>query len=282
MSYNKFLILLGFLVCFYLTGCGKHKRPRVQTRPHTVVTNSSVSAEGVEKSVISGRLEIPKLLNPQDEQLLDYIGYSVSYNRKTRLPNWVAWELTREEALGTVPRKNDFRRDPRVRGAQADICDYKKSGWDRGHMAPAGDMKWSKQAMSESFYFTNMCPQNPNLNGGDWKDLEEKCRTLATKVFDNIYIVCGPIVGNAKCGTIGPNKVVIPDAFYKVLLTDIAGEYQTIGFVFKNQPGNKNLGDYAYTVDEIELITGCDFFEALPDSIESLIESDYNLIFWGL
>ncbi len=282
MSYNKFLISLGFLVCFYLTECGKHKRPRVQTRPHTAVTTSFESAEVVEESTIDRRLEIPQLLNPQDEQLLDYTGYSVSYNRKTRLPNWVAWELTRKEALGTVPRKNDFRRDPRVCGAQADICDYKKSGWDRGHMAPAGDMKWSEQAMSESFYFTNICPQNPNLNGGDWKDLEEKCRTLVTKVFDNIYIVCGPIVDNAKCSTIGPNNVVIPDAFYKVLLTDIAGEYQAIGFIFQNRSGSAHLENYACSVDDVEMITGCDFFEALPDSIENLIESYYNPMYWGL
>ena len=112
-------------------------------------------------------------------------------------------------------RTDKFLPDPDVRGAKAYSNDYTKSGYDRGHMAPAADMKWSKQAMAESFYMSNICPQNPNLNRGDWNDLEEKSRQWAKK-YGAVYIACGPVYDHGKPKRIGNNKVAVPDAFYKV------------------------------------------------------------------
>jgi endonuclease G len=148
-------------------------------------------------------------------------------------------------------------------------------------MAPAGDMKWSEQAMNESFYLSNICPQNHNLNGGDWKALEEHLRTMATQ-YEKVYIACGPIV-SAKPKTIGTsNQIAVPDAFFKAILRKNGESWSAIGFMMPNVAGHKPLNKYAMSIDEIEIITDIDFFVALPDSIEEKIESVYNLKDWDL
>lgn len=126
-----------------------------------------------------GALEIPTMQSGTGGQILKRKGYTLSYNADYKTPQWVAWELTKKETKGKEGRTDKFLPDPDVRGAKAYTGDYTKSGYDRGHMAPAADMKWSKQAMKESFYMSNICPQNPNLNRGDWNDLEEKSRQWA-------------------------------------------------------------------------------------------------------
>ena len=215
----------------------------------------------------------------EESVLLEYMGFTVSFNTQTKLPNWVAYELTAVETEGTVRRNNNYYPDPELKEKQADNNDYRNSGWDRGHMAPAGDMKWSEQAMLESCYFSNMCPQNKNLNGGDWRSLEERCRVWAQK-YGKVQIVCGPIIGEMKNGTLGENKVAIPDAFYKVLLVKIAEEYEGIGFVFENKAGHRKLGEYAMSIDNVEQITGLDFFHQLPNRIEKKVEADYHKEVW--
>jgi endonuclease G len=147
-------------------------------------------------------------------------------------------------------------------------------------MAPAADMKWSKQAMKESFYLSNICPQNKNLNSGIWKDLEEQVRGLATQ-NGKIYVVCGPIVSKLP-ETIGSNKVAIPDAFFKVLLQNDNNNWSAIAFMFANESGRKPLSTYAMSVEEMQIITGIDFFPALPDSIEEKIENQVDFSKWSI
>jgi endonuclease G len=134
-------------------------------------------------------------------------------------------------------------------------------------------MKWSQTAMDESFYTSNICPQNRNLNAGDWNDLEEYARVWA-RMYNYIYIVCGPVVGkNPK--TIGENKVAVPEGFFKVFLRKDkpTNSWKTIAFYFKNEAGNRNLDVYIKSVNEIEAISGIDFFAFLPDDIEESVES---------
>lgn len=226
-------------------------------------------------------LEIPTAPAGLAEELIAHSGFTLSYNYRHRIPNWVAWNLTAEEVEGTVPRAGGFKTDPSVRGTQADDSDYRNSGWDRGHMAPAADMKWSRQSMLESFYLSNVCPQNQNLNRGDWKDLEELCRELA-KRYGNVWIACGPIVGQAVHGRIGSSRVTVPDAFYKVLLIRHNGKYEGIGFLFKNEAGSRNLSFYARTIDQIEQLSGIDFFPQLPDPVEEQVESRKDLRPWHI
>ena len=224
-------------------------------------------------------VEIPRILVDRPSQIIEHKGYTVSFNNETRLPNWVAYELTAEEVEGLCQRNGRFFLDPDAIGPQADNEDYRGTGWDKGHIAPAGDMKWDEQAMLESCYFTNICPQNPNLNGGDWRSLEEKCRDYARR-FGNVYIVAGPIIRDTLNGTIGYNEVVVPDAFYKVLLVLKEGKYEGIGFYFENVAGHKPLSTYVRTIDEIEALTGIDFFFTLPDKLEEEVESTYKEDFW--
>lgn len=225
--------------------------------------------------------EWARLNNHQPEQVIEHLGYTVSYNPQWLVPNWVAYELTSSETNGVQERSNHFKPDPLVKGDPVVTSDYSKSGYDRGHMAPAADMKWSEQAMRESFYMTNICPQLHNLNAGDWKDLEELARDWAQK-YGSIYIACGPIV-DANYQTIRKtHSIAVPSAFYKVFLRQTRKEWVSIGFIMPNKVGNRPLMTYMSTVDEVEEQTGIDFFYNLPDSIESQVENSYTISDWSL
>lgn len=213
------------------------------------------------------------------ELILKRTGYVASYNKTTLLPNWVAWHLTAERTEGSAKRSGvDFAEDTEVPEPRATDWDYYNSGYDRGHMCPAADNKWSKKAMEESFLFTNMCPQNGNLNRGDWNEMEMACRKWAKK-YGDLYIVCGPILYKGKHKTIGKNKVVVPEAFFKVVLRT-GDDPQAIGFIYKNTSGNRPKDSYVNTVDEVERITGIDFFPSLPDDIEKKVEAECDLGLW--
>ena len=227
----------------------------------------------------SAPLEIPQISDHRSQQIIEHLAYTVSYNHDWLIPNWVAYELTAQEVSGAEQRSNHFAPDPLVKGKPVVTKDYSNSGYDRGHMAPAGDMKWSEQAMRESFYMTNICPQNHSNNAGDWKDLEELARDLAQK-YKSLYICCGPIVTDVS-NTIGVRRIVVPQAFYKVFLRQKKdGSWTAIGFVMPNAAGNRPLMTYMRSVDEVEQLTGIDFFYHLPDSIEDIIEADYTISDW--
>ncbi|MGN1233491.1 MAG: DNA/RNA non-specific endonuclease [Candidatus Cryptobacteroides sp.] len=210
--------------------------------------------------------------------LITYYAYEVMYNPEYRIPVWVQYTLTAEETDGPYSRSGlNFGQDPSLALPQAEDSDYRNSGWSRGHMAPAGDFKWSGKAMAESFYFTNCCPQDISLNNGQWKTLEEKVRGWANR-FGSVTVVTGPLIIDNAYGTIGRNKVVVPDAFFKAVL---AGE-QCIAFVMYNKSRNENLQKCAMSVDRLEEISGIDFFPELKDKVETRIEAVYDLKYWGL
>lgn len=225
------------------------------------------------------RLEYVLCPDNRREEIVVHTGYVVSHNSKWKIPNWVGYELTRRELYGTVPRSDDFAPDPEVKGHKAQLSDYKGSGYSRGHMAPAADMKWSKRAMTESFYLSNMCPQDQALNSGDWNELESKVRGWA-KRDSAIIVVTGPIVSK-RPATIG-NKVAVPEAFYKVVLSPYGKRVEAIGFIMENRQQNLPLKNFAMTVDEVEKRTGLDFFHMLPDSVEDEAESRLDLGYWNL
>lgn len=231
--------------------------------------------------IISENRNVSKSLSTSESTNLhkiEYMGYKVLYNAEYRIPQWVEYKLTASEVDGPYSRKGkDFRVDSNVNLPQADDYDYKKSGWSRGHMAPSGDFKWNNEAMWDTFYYTNCCPQDKSLNEGRWKKLEEKVRGWAKK-FGYVDVVTGPIVGKNVYGTLGKNKVVIPDAFFKAILS----HDEAIGFVMYNHNANENLQKCAMSVDELEDITGYDFFSEMDDEDENRIESSYKLKYWGL
>lgn len=225
------------------------------------------------KQTDTSRMEIPVMSPKKKGQLIQRTGYTLSYDAKNKTPQWVAWELTKEETRGNEERTNDFQPDPNVIGTQVVTYDYSGSGYDRGHMAPAGDMKWSKKAMQESFYMSNICPQDHNLNTEDWNDLEMKSREWARR-YGKVYIVCGPIYNGTREKYIGDHRVRVPDAFFKVILINDTKKQCALGFYFENEAGERPLTDYLVPVDKLEQITGLDFFAALPDELENRLEKE--------
>ena len=226
-------------------------------------------------------LEIPISKANVPSLLLYREGYTTSYNVDTRTPNWVAWHLTANHTNGPVKRNGiNFQADEEVPEPRVDTYDYMRSGYDRGHMCPAGDNHWSQKAMEQSFLMTNVCPQIPALNSGLWNTIEKQCRTWAQE-YGDVYIVCGPIYFNQKHKTIGKNKVQVPEAFFKVVLC-LKDEPKSIGFICRNvsAKGRKKT-DYVNTVDEVERITGMDFFSQLHDNIEQQIEGHADIKEWN-
>ena len=220
----------------------------------------------------------PAPLASVSEIIIKKKAYIVSYNSKRKVPNWVAWHLTGEHADGPIGRNNVFYSDDTVPFPRATVEDYKGSGWSRGHMCPAGDNKWDAVAMSESFSLINVCPQNASLNSGLWNSIEINCRKWAKK-FQEIYIVCGPVFYSQAHEVIGDNEVYVPEAFFKVILC-LHGTPKGMGFVVKNTAGTNKRDLYFNSIDQIERITGMDFFPNLPDDMEEVIESKLDLDQW--
>ena len=227
------------------------------------------------------RMELPFYSNT--ESIIKYTGYTVSYDEVSRIPVWVAYELSADEARGTIGRSGKyFRQDDKVKVVQADNYDYRGSGWSRGHMAPAGDFKWDDEAMWETFYYTNCCPQDEQLNNGSWNVLENKVRTWAQR-FGRVYVVTGPFVEKNQYGKIGVNQVTVPDAFFKALLVLSNDDtYHGIAFLMNNNSTQQRLAGCCLSINDLEKLIGIDFFPLLDDTIEEQVESEVDLLFWNI
>ncbi|SDL45653.1 endonuclease G [Catalinimonas alkaloidigena] len=212
------------------------------------------------------------------QQIVRYTGYTLSYSEADEQAAWVAYQLTKSEVRGKVERTDNFREDDQIKTGSAAASDYRNSGYDRGHMAPAGDMKWSKKAMSETFYYSNMSPQAPAFNRGIWNELEQKVRNWAEKEGD-LYIVTGPVLepGLKKIGT---NGVSVPRFYYKVVLDARGPELKAIAFLLPNRGSQKELSSFVVSIDSVEQRTGLDFFPQLPDDLEVALESSTSLQGW--
>lgn len=231
--------------------------------------------------VTNRKLELPARLKHTPERIVEHTGFTLSFNREHNNPNWVAWELTADETKGTLPRANDFEPDPKLpENHQVTHADYTRSGYDRGHMVPAADMKWDSKAMNDCFYMSNICPQTHALNAGGWETLESACRRWA-KQEGSVYIVCGPIYKGTKHKTIGKDlKITVPEGFFKVVLSMREGKEKAIGFYYANSNAKQTMEQTATTVDEIEALTGMDFFVNIDDHLEERIESSFSLKQW--
>ncbi len=210
---------------------------------------------------------------------LKYEGFDISFNPAHHEPNYASWELTADKANGTMRRESKFAADPDVFGCPT-LDDYRNSGFDRGHMAPAGDMKWSRQAMKDSHLLTNMCPQDHALNGGRWSTLENKCRDWARR-DSLLIIICGPVLTDRMPLTIGESKISVPERFFKVILSPTTVPPRAIGFIMPNSAPAEGLEALAVSVDQVEEITGFDFFHCLPDDIEAEVEGECNFRAWN-
>lgn len=210
--------------------------------------------------------------NDMPEQLVRYTGFTVSFNKLMHQPNYVAWELTADEAQAEGRRESNFQPDPDVEGC-ATLNDYRNSGFDRGHMIPAADVKWSAEAMAASHYLTNICPQDHKLNAGAWANLEGNCRNWA-KRDSAIIIISGPVLTDKLTREIGRDNIIpVPERYFKVVLSPYTNPPAGIGFIMNNGTVTAGVQGAAVTIDQVEAITGYDFFSALPDDVENEVES---------
>ncbi|MBA2404330.1 MAG: DNA/RNA non-specific endonuclease [Bdellovibrionales bacterium] len=223
-------------------------------------------------------LASPLAQSPLDEQVIDRDNYSLSYNESHEVANWVAYPLGHAQIRGCVSRTDSFRIDPLITNGSATLEDYKNSNFDRGHLLPAGDMKFDKQAMKDTFYMSNMTPQPAKFNRGRWSMLENLMRSWALK-YENIWIVTGPVLVD-KLPTIGANKVSIPVEYFKVILRKEGNTYKGIGFLMSVDVPYPDLVTYALSINQIEDLSGVDFFPFLSDSIEEEVESDSEVEKW--
>lgn len=202
--------------------------------------------------------------------------YVLSYNEKHEQAEWVFYILKNRKELNSSFKRPFFIADPKVNTKSADYKNYKNSGYDRGHLCPAGDMKFSKEAFDDTFYTSNISPQKNDFNGGVWNRLEQKTRYWSQK-YDEIFVVTGGVLTD-DLETIGKENVSVPKYFYKILLDETNGAYKMIAFLVPHENSKKPLYEFVVSVDEIEKLTGIDFFPALPDAIEKELEkrSDYK------
>jgi endonuclease G len=227
---------------------------------------SDAVAQAVATKAPAG-LELPSYTD--DEDIIVHLGYTASYNHVSLCPDWVAWELTAEEANGQNDGQYSFSRDPDVRFPKASREDYSRSGFDKGHMAPRADMRWSCQALEESYYFTNICPQDHEMNSQAWRKIEELTRRLA-KRYGSVFIVCGPIFGGDNPRKIG--GVSVPNAFFKALAVSTADGYRTVGFLVDNNPQSFSPRHYAVSVDSVEAVVGRNLFPLVDEEAEAVFD----------
>ena len=206
------------------------------------------------------------------EIIIHHYGHSLSYDPEAMIPLWTAYTLYAGDMEGDAVRPGRFSPDPAPELAGFPLVEhwhYSNSGWVRGHMVPAGDLKYDQQAMNDSFLTTNVCPMDQGFNNGIWKKLEEKVRKLAYK-FDHVYIITGPVIGENRFGKVGQSDILVPDAFYKALLVPYKGSFLSIGFYMPNEtaPKGAKLKDYAVTVAELENITGRIFFAEISPAFK--------------
>ena len=286
-----FILLSILFVFIILASCGHSsgKNKRYSTENAILPAESSITIIGkpdtenydsLNKNNLSNTAFIickPAPLSLVSEQLIEKSSYIVSYNRDTKIPKWVAWHLTSNHTDGPFKRMSNFYEED-VENPRATLEDYRGSGWSRGHMCPAGDNKWSRQAMYDSFSLVNVCPQHSKLNSGLWNSIEMDCRKWARK-YNEVYIVCGPVLMKGKHETIGTNEVVVPEAFFKVVLC-LTDKPKALGYIVKNTEGNKKKDLYYNSIDQVERITGIDFFPALPDDIENKVEAKADINDW--
>jgi len=242
---------------------------------------SSVPAVSSESNPLLACKEHIKYGPPSENPvLLCRTGYILSHNAEHKVADWVAFHLTSERAEGECERSEDFRADKDLpAGQRSELKNYKNSGYDRGHLAPAASMAWNEYVMSESFLLSNMAPQiGIGFNRHIWKKLESLVREWATE-REELYVVTGPIYISSEIENIGDNKVSIPTHFYKVIFDP--SSIEAIAFILPNKYlKTKDLPTFITSIDDVEEKTGLDFLPLLKDNIENNIEAVIQPEMW--
>lgn len=267
---------LGLLAIIFLFSNGGKANERFAS----LLMDFGIIPEVVLNEIPNGDREILKgfdyLPTSTTRQLVQHRYFTLSYNEVAEQAEWVAYELKKEYVKTNDLKRPYFIADPKVITGSADWKNYKKSGYDKGHLCPAADMKFDGAAFRETFYTSNIAPQLPEFNGGIWNRLEQKVRYWALR-YDGVYVVTGGVL-KSHAKTIGEEQVVVPEYFYKIVLDNSNGAYKMIAFLIPNQKSDKPLFHYVVSVDSLEKMTGIDFFSKLDNQLEDDLErrSDYK------
>ncbi len=210
--------------------------------------------------------------------IIHHKGYSLSYNEEHEQAEWVAYELKKSHLSNSTFKRPYFEIDKAVTTGAASWKNYKNSGYDRGHLCPAADRKYTKQAHDETFLTSNISPQEHQFNAGIWNVLEQKTRYWARK-YNGVYVVTGGVL-RGRLRTIGAEQVSVPKQFYKVLIDNNKGKIKMIAFLIPHKKTNKPLYTFVVSVDEVEALTGIDFFPELDDAIEDKLEASNSYKGW--
>lgn len=242
---------------------------------------ADLPSDAVPAGEVSGRPELPAPLAGREERVVEHLRYTVSYDAVTNCAHYVAWKLSADQTEGHVSRDGaDFLPDPLLpESLQVTTDDYRGSGYDRGHLCPAADNRYEARAMTECFYMSNICPQDHALNAGAWATLEKACRRWAVQE-GAVYVVCGPLFDSRPDHIGRAHRIAVPAGFFKCVLSLRPGAEKAIGFVYRNDAGRQTMDEAAVTVDEVERVSGIDFFASLPDTLEGRLESVCRLKAW--
>ncbi|MCB9040853.1 MAG: DNA/RNA non-specific endonuclease [Lewinellaceae bacterium] len=244
--------------------------------------NSAASYPESEEPAATVRVEsINYLPESGSGEVIYHRYYTLSYSEQHEQAEWVAYRLAGDELKQPwVDRADNFRPDPEVKTGSATPDDYRRSGYNRGHLVPAADRAFSEQAIDETFLMSNISPQAGNFNKGIWRELEELARSWA-KANGELYVVTGPVLALKPKGTIGDNEVSVPAAYFKVLLDAEEPQVKGIGFLIPNEVSFEPLYKFAVSIDRVEEVTGLDFFgKLLPAKVEEEVEGNLNLDLW--
>lgn len=249
------------------------------TRQHTE-TGREEMHHARSSSAIPSRnaVPLPLMASPvSGEVILQREGYTCSYNAETRQPNYVSWALTPYRLDGSARRSSNFSEDPDLGdGQRSRLNDYKNSGYSRGHMCPAADNKWSKTAMEQSFYLSNVCPQTQTLNGGDWEELESVCRNWVRTHSSTLYVVCGPLFENHRHRRLN-KRVPVPEKFFKAIVCLDKGKEEGIAFIYSNNTETHPMTYCACSIDSVETLTGYNLFHSVPQPLQDRLEASATL-----
>lgn len=226
-------------------------------------------------------LSYVKLPEGTPQQVKEYTGFTLNFNKDNHTANFVSWELTSSETDGTVNRDSyKYWVDSTLEGCLDTDYAYSTYSYERGHLCPAADQRWSEDAMSDCMVMANMGPMLRSLNSGLWSTLENKERAWA-KRDGKIWIVAGPIYYDSDNLYIGKAKARVPSAYFKAFLYNDDTNPRAIAFVMQNGSNPGDLSSYAMSIDDLEKELGYDLFSALPDEIENKIEATYSFADWN-
>lgn len=271
---NQFFVLLLIAAFIFLMGKQSEKlKAEIFQNTNRIIADLDSKVENQTNRDLSFYLPKSTTL-----QIVEHSYYTLSYNEQAEQAEWVAYELKKDYVRNSNFKRPFFIEDPKVITQSADWRNYKKSGYDKGHLCPAADMEFNLNAYNDTFFTSNISPQLHEFNSGIWSRLEQKFRFWAVKYNGLIIVTGGVLKGSVK--TIGNEEVVVPNYFYKIALNYSNGNYKMIAFLVPNEKSSKPIFDYVVAVDKIESITGIDFFPKLEDKLENNLENNINISSW--